>query len=323
LIVTTLKARLTIRTQILIISLLIPCLSSAASYCVSSQARLYEVLNTAALSAADDDIRVAAGVFNMPAQINLEIQGALTISGGWSSLFFDMCGKQALGAKTTLLGNIDYGVYLRPRSALNLDRIDFVRWSNIAIRDSFPEPVPAILPEIRISRCGFSAMRSWGLNLAITRHHTRIENSVFTGNGANALRFFSVPETAIQHLVQFNTIADNAGGIFVNTNANAQLRVLNTVSTNNAYGDLEVYGTVPQVKNSFWNVGMLTLSPDCTGNLSGTAGLNSQLRPLAGSQLIDAGAFAQQVRPKFDYAGSPRLLALRPDIGAYEGAAAQ
>lgn len=313
------------RTQILILSLIIPGLSSAASYFVSTQVSLSNALYAAAVSAADDDIRLAPGVFRMPTPVSLEIQGALTLSGGWSGTFFGMCRQHEFGAKTTLLGRPENSFYLRPCAALNLERVDFVSWGSVAIVDTFSDPAPSVLPEIRISRCGFHASTR-GLFLIIRGPQTRIENSLFTGNTMEGLKVFAYPETpGVKFLPQFNTFAENNFSLFVNGGnppSRLQTRALNTVFVKQVTQDLQIYRPFTEVKHFFWNTaGILTLTSNSTGNLSGNAGLNSQLPPINGSQLIDAGASDSLVRPKFDYAGGSRLQGLRPDIGAYEAAA--
>ncbi len=316
------------RYLMFIVFVLSPCMSTAATYCVKTGAQLISALNAAAASAADDEIRVASGAFeNLPA-VSLEIQGGLTLSGGWSTLTFGLsCTKQVLGAKTWMFGSAENAFYLRPRAALHLERLDFVGWSSVAISDSFPEPAPRVLPEIRISRSSFNAMSARGLFLIVKRHHTLIENSLFAGNALEGLKVFGYPDLAsgAKLVLQFNTFSDNQVGMFVNGGNPPSLldvRILNSVFSDQDLYDIEIYGPVAEVKNSLWNTaGLLTLSPDSTANLTGSAGLNSQLRPLPGSQLIDAGSFDPAIRPKFDYVGSSRLQGLFPDIGAFEGAA--
>ena len=316
------------RFLLLVALVLSPCLSTAATYCVKTNPQLISALNAAAASAADDEIRIASGVFDDVPVVNLEVQGGLTISGGWSTLAFGIsCTKQALGAKTWLFGSAEHGFYLRPRADLHIERLDFVGWHGVAITDSFPEPAPRVLPEIRIARSSFSAMSARGLFLIIKRHHARIENSLFAGNAYEGLKVFAFPELAsgANLVLQFNTFSENNVGVFVNGGNPPSLlnmRILNSVFSNQNLFDIDIYGPVVEVKNSLWNTtGLLNLSPSSTANRTGNAGLDRQLRPLQSSQLIDAGNFDPAIRPKFDYVGNNRLQNLLPDIGAYEGAA--
>ncbi len=287
----------------------------AATHCVDNAAALGIALDSVGASAEADSIRIVRGSINMWTAEEAQIRGALTISGGW----FPGCALRDATSASTISGLAAHAFVLRPMDAdLTLERLNFANWREVLVWDYATST--AIIGGISVSRCAFrNADR--GLYLHVASHQLKVENSLFVDNAREGLRIWRTGSLAgMEMLSQFNSHVGNGTGIFIsNYVADSRVRILNTVSTLNRSFDLDFGGEPVQIRQSLWNSwGNGTLTADSSGNRSGNAGLDANLSPASGSQLIDNAVFDFFNRPTRDHTGAPRSSGARPDIGAYE-----
>jgi hypothetical protein len=309
-----------------LVTLLLPWRCDAATYCVNSETALRSALDAAAASTINDEVRLVSGTYAMGHPVAHTVSGSLTISGGWNV----GCALRTVAQHTTLLGKPQDDFILRTHArSLKLERVRWIGWNDVVVTDDIPGvPAPTARSGIfEVSRCAFSGMSENGLELFVGHHDATVENAVFNANAEEGLKIWRYG--AVQDLVlvsNFNTLADNRAGVWMfdgsPVNVRTDVRILNTVSTRtlNANISLAYFNNV-LIRNTLANPPALiyaTLSPNSGNNLSGDPALDATLRPLAGSPLIDAGAFDPDFAPARDHVGNARWLGAAADIGAFE-----
>lgn len=299
----------------------------AASYCVDSNLNLATALAAAAASSEDDSIRIRTGSYSGLGAIDLEVRGALSISGGWGV----SCLLRSETAVTTITGLSTQNFKLTQDSNdLTLLGLTFSSWSQVILSD-LPQQFGPPTDEIRVSRSRFTNATARGLSINAGSHNIVVENSRFDGHADTGLQIFRTDASfgSADVLLQHNTISSPVSaattGLRVQASANApaaNIRVYNTVSDGHNF-DLRIADQSVLVRYSFWTTQLFTapfgLAAGSSNNQSGNPMLDATFRPIEpGSPLINTGIVLAGSTPSTDYDGGPRVFGIRPDIGAYE-----
>lgn len=298
----------------------------AATYCVDANLNLATSLAAAAASSEDDIIRIRTGSYSGIGAIDLNVRGALSISGGWGL----SCLVRSESATTTISGASaqNFKLTLDGYDLLLLG-LTFSGWNQVILSDVAQQFGPT--DEIRVSRSRFTNATTHGLLIDAGSHNIVVENSRFDAYGGTGLYIFRTLDSldGASVLLQHNTISSpanlTASGLrvsAVNSAPVANIRIYNTVIDGNA-SDLRLFGQSALVRNSHWTTQLFTapagLSFGSGLNLSGNPGLDANFRPIEpSSQLINTGVVLAGSSPSTDYDGGPRVFGIRPDLGAYE-----
>ncbi len=296
----------------------------AVLYCITNAADFYTDLQTAATSSADDELRLASGLFGGLGSETASVNGDLRISGGWGT----GCLARTISSLTTLTANssADFTINMGG-GTLEIDRLRFVSWNRVRILDSFT-PALAEISSVTLHRSNFSALTR-GLVAQLSSHDLYVSSSIFSGNDGDGLAIISPSGdvSGIKAVLQYNTFSANATGLRITTGIGpwASILVESSVMNNNSNRDIALTGQEMTLRHCLWNTeivsGGASLSVASVGNRSGDPGLDGALHPIEPiSQLIN-NAFSGFTLPvSADYDGGPRVVGSRGDIGAYESA---
>lgn len=300
----------------------------AADYCVATSQELSAALTDAAASSTDDTIKVRIGTYSGLGPIDLDVDGALTISGGWSS----NCVTRSETADSTLVGTASQNFKLtQDNNDLELLGLTFESWSQVVLSDA-PQSFGPPTDEISVRRNRFTGGLI-GLFINAGSHNLLVENNILDQHSNTGLYLYRGPNSfgSANVLVHYNTIVNpavaTATGLRVsadNAADDADIDLYNNVMDGHQF-DLRISDQPVLVRHSFWNTQLFTapggLAGGSGGNLSGNPLLNSNLRPSEpSSPLINAGITLIGSTPSTDYDGGVRVFGIRPDIGAYESA---
>lgn len=295
----------------------------AATYCVDSNLSLATSLAAAAASNADDQIRLKTGTYGGTGAIDLQVRGALTISGGWT-------GNCLLRVQTSTISGVSTDDFKLTQDAndLELDELVFDGWREVKLSGLDQQFGPPN-DQIRVRRSRFTNTLI-GLYITAGSHNILVENSRFDGYSDSGLRIYRTAQSfsSADVLLQDNTISNpsnaNANGLRVYGVVDApvaNIRIYNTVIDGNLH-DLYITSQPVSVRYSFWTTELFSgpggLAPGSGSNLSGNPQLDANFRPIEPtSPLINTGRVITG-SPTTDYDGGPRVFGIRPDIGAYE-----
>jgi trimeric autotransporter adhesin len=298
----------------------------AASYCVDSSLDLATALAASAASSEDDVIRIRTGSYSNLGAIDRAVEGALSISGGWSL----NCLLRSEIATTTLSGSSSNDFKLTmDNSDFLLQGLTFSGWSQVILSD-LPMQFGPPTAEIRVSRSRFTNGLI-GLFINAGAHNIVVENSRFDANSNAGLHIYRTAASfgSADVLLQFNTITSpssaNASGLRVSSNSTApaaNISIYNTVMHGNQF-DLRISDQPVRVRQSFWNTELFTapggLTAGSGNNFSGDPGIDAGFRPIEPTSiLINNGVALVGSTPSSDFDGGPRVVGILPDIGAYE-----
>lgn len=299
----------------------------AATYCVDASLNLATALAAAAASSEDDAIRLRPGSYAGIGPIDLEVRGALLISGGWGT----GCLLRSDTAVSTITGVSTQNFKLTQDSNdLTLLGLTFNGWSQVILSD-LPQQFGPPTDEIRVSRSRFTNATVMGLFINAGSHNIVVENSRFDGHMNTGLQIFRTDASfgSADVLLQHNTISSPASaattGLRVQSSANApdaNIRIYNTVSDGHNF-DLRISDQPVLVRFSHWTTQLFTapagLAAGSGNNFSGNPQLDANFRPIEpSSPLINSGVVLSGSTPSTDYDGGPRVFGIRPDLGAYE-----
>ncbi len=297
-----------------------------ATYCVDTNLNLATSLAASAASSEDDTIRIRTGSYSGLGAIDLEVRGALSISGGWGV----NCLLRSDAATSTITGtSVQNFMLTQDNNDLSLSGLTFNGWSQVILRDvqqTFGPPND----EIRVNRSRFTNSLI-GLFINAGSHNIVVENSRFDGHSNSGLNIFRGTGSfaSADILLQHNTLSmpsvATARGVSVSAAAGVQaanIRIFNTVMDGHQF-DLRISDQTVVVRNSFWTTQLFNatggLAAGSFANQSGNPQLDATFRPIEpGSPLINTGTVLAGETPSTDFDGGPRVFGIRPDIGAYE-----
>ena len=298
----------------------------AVIYCVDSNLSLATSLAAASASNADDQIRLRTGSFGGTGAIDLQVHGALTISGGWGP----NCVFRSDAATSTITGVNPQNFWLtQDANDLELLGLVFDGWNQV-ILSGLDQQFGPPNDDIKVRRSRFTNA-SIGLYINAGSHNILVENSRFDGYSTTGLHIyrtaasFSSAEVVLQDNTISNPASASASGLRVSSVAGApaaDIRIYNTVMDGNQF-DLRISNQTVVVRYAFWTTQLFTapggLGAGSGSNLSGNPQLDMNYRPIEPtSPLINAGRVITGSTPSTDYDGGPRVYGIRPDIGAYE-----
>ena len=303
-----------------------PASVNAAVYCVGSNLQLATSLAAAAASTEDDSIRIRTGTYSGTGAIDLEVDGALSISGGWGA----SCITRNTAATTTISGvGTDNFKLTQDNNDLTLIGLTFNGWSQVILSgvDLVFGPPSS---EIRVSQSRFTNALI-GLFINAGSHNIVVENSRFDGHTNSGLQIFRTAASfgSADVLLQHNTISNpavlSASGLRVQSSNGApaaDIRIYNTVMDGHNF-DLRISDQPVLVRYSHWTTQLFTapggLAAGSGSNQAGIPGLGADYRPIEPtSPLINTGVVLAGSTPSTDFAGGQRVVGIRPDIGAYE-----
>lgn len=300
--------------------------ASAALYCVDSNLSLATSLAAAAASSEDDDLRVRIGSYSGIGAIDLQVRGALKLSGGWSATCIT---RSETGVSTINGVGTDNFQLTQDGNDLEILGLTFSGWSQVILSD-IQQPFGPPVDEIRVNRSRFTGGLI-GLFINAGSHNIVVENSRFDGHSMTGLHIFRTSTSfgSADVLLHYNTIsspsAASASGLRIsaaNDAPDANIDIYNSVMDGHNF-DLRISDQPVPVRNSFWTTQLFTapggLGSGSGNNLSGNPMLDASFRPIEpNSPLINAGITLIGATPSSDYDGGPRVFGIRPDIGAYE-----
>lgn len=300
---------------------------NAAAYCADTALELATSLAAAAASSEDDDIRIRTGSFSGIGPIELEVQGNLVVSGGWSA----SCIARSDTAVTTIAGQSTQNFELIADGGnIDLLGLTFSGWSQVILSDVQQQFGPPT-DEIRVRRSRFTGGAVIGLFINAGSHNILVENCRFDGHSSAGLYLYRTAGSfgSADVLLHYNTISNpavsTASGLRIsadNAAPDADIDIYNSVMDGHSF-DLRISDQPVLVRNSFWTTQLFTapggLAGGSGGNLSGNPLLDANFRPIEpSSPLINAGINLVGSTPSTDYDGGPRVFGIRPDIGAFE-----
>ena len=298
----------------------------AIVYCVDSNLSLATSLAAATASNADDQIRLKTGTYGGTGPIDLQVHGALTISGGWGL----SCIIRSNVATSTITG-VSPQVFKLTQDANDLELLGLVfdGWNKV-ILSGLDQQFGPPNNDIRVRRSRFTNS-FYGLYIDAGSHNIVVENSRFDNYTGTGLYIYRKAESFGQAeiVLQDNTISNPAqtgtyglrlSGDFIAPTAN--IRIYNSVMDGN-FHDLDIKNQIPLARYNFWTTEQFSgpggLAAGSGSNLSGNPQLDANYRPIEPtSPLINTGRVITGSTPNTDYDGGPRVFGIRPDIGAYE-----
>jgi hypothetical protein len=146
-----------------------------------------------------------------------------------------------------------------------------------------------------------------------------LSNSVVTGGGANigAGIFNDEGTLVLNNSTISGNIANRSGGGV--TNRYGVLTLKNSIIANNSGGNCTNFSGTVTATNSLVQDGECDVTNGTNGNLTGNPGLGTDLRPLAGSIVVNTGSNDLiPIGVTTDLAGNPRIVNIIVDMGAYE-----
>lgn len=334
-----------IRASIVLVVLLAASGAHAKIYCVQDASQLQAALTDAGTIGAsnnqDNTIHVAGGTYTTsgaPFFFGSLSGFALTIEGGYNS----SCSSKDSTPGVSVLD----GANLTQVLSLQSDGDMTIR--NLTIKRAFYNVAPgggaaialigsgatsvAIFDSnvVRDNFDGFSVGSSAGLSI-FGNGNVYIENNLFTGNSGPTVSAFSANMTVGTVYITNNTITDNtntsSNNAIVSIGSSAATgHVSNTISYGNHGTSTDDFALVGIGKVDFFNNDYMSINgtpaPGGSGNLIGVnpqfvAADDFHLRST--SPLLGAGTPTPAGGlPATDIEGSPRSVAGRVDIGAFE-----
>lgn len=317
--------------------------AEAATFCVTDGATLKAALAVADSNGQADVIRLAAGIYGLPAGDRFEFRpGAaenfsIELSGGWTTAGISACGQRlnaTNGFQTLLLNdgtNRVMNIEPPANSSMNVtvSRISFLGGNS----GTGPGGGLRIWPfvgatgTILVEQCGFvSNDGGEGAGLAIlTQATARVRNSVFVSNETSSrsvayLEAFNsggiyVTNTTMLNNTTTNTVGSIGSGLEVRLSNSAQALVANNNLWGNQGLDMRFTGAGGPTYFRHNNVENATGIPSGQpGNIAVQPVYESgslNYTPVAGSPLIDAGIRPPQIVPipvPFDLAWAAGVL---------------
>jgi len=187
----------------LLLLTLLPCLSTAATWCVRNGTELQQALTDAAASNSDDEIRVREGiytVFNQPFTYNSQNAGWLFVTGGWYTIDNNDCAQQRLEASRTILEGAGQHQVLRLYRQNGSTLTSRIGVQNLTLTNGWGDPAlnqqggalvmasyadaytELWLDNLVVSNS--SAQFGGGAELYVTNGMVRVANSLFANNNA-------------------------------------------------------------------------------------------------------------------------------------------
>ncbi len=296
--------------------------AQAETWCADTTSELVFALATAANSAEDDDVRVRSGTFSITSNIDLVVNGALTVRGGWSLNCLLQSNDPGASVITTATPG-QYNIRLRPRDGgLTIERLTFDRLDGVVLQDSGDSA--SVVADINLQRNRF-IINDFGPIVRVRDKRVRIENNIITGSLQRSLQFDRSTATApITADIHNNTLVGGTEGIRVSGTVGA-VRVRNNVLDGNyAGGGLVIVDGVVAVNHNsldggFSYIGGGSASPSFDNDLVIDPMFDAAFVPQAGSPLINSGTNSiVGGLPSVDFAGGQRRIGSRVDRGARE-----
>lgn len=296
--------------------------AQAATWCADTTQELVLALASAAQSAEDDEVRVRSGTFSITSNIDLAINGALSVRGGWTLNCLLQSNDPGSSRITTATPG-QYGILLRPRDGdLTVERLTFDRLDGVVLQDVGNSS--SVVGEIRLQRNRF-IINDFGPIVRARDKNVRVENNIVTGSLQRSFQFDrSVATAPVVADIHNNTFVGGSEGARI-TGTAGTVRLRNNVMDGNyaAGGIVIVNGVVIVNHNSldggFTYIGGGSASPSFDNDLVIDPMFDAAFVPMAGSPLINSGTnLIAGGAPSTDYAGGSRRIGSRIDRGARE-----
>jgi len=294
----------------------------AASWCADTTQELVLALASAAQSAEDDEIRMRSGTFSLTSNIDLLINGALSLRGGWSVNCLLQSNEPGSSRITTATPG-QYGMLLRPRDGdLSIERLTFDRLDGVVLQDAGNGS--SVVGEIRLQRNRF-IINDFGPIVRVRDKNVRVENNIVSGSLQRSFQFDRSTATApFVADIHNNTFVGGTEGARI-TGTPGSVRLRNNVmdGTYTAGGIVIANGVVTVNHNAldggFTYIGGGSASPAFDNDLVIDPMFDAAFVPQTGSPLINSGTNSiPGGLPSVDFAGSPRRIGSRVDRGARE-----
>ena len=320
--------------------LLAACLATSVAHagtsCVDTASAIATALDSAEANGEDDDIRIVAGHYALPATLvhSTHEAFALRLSGGWAA----GCSARA-GAATTLDGGGTHRVLqVSSDSTGDLEITDLVfsgGWNDAATAGG-ALAVETASRDVLIERNLFAGNedthQGGAARIAVSTADgvVRVRNNIVAGNGAPEGAGLVVHAGIGDAWIVNNTIIANStsvpgalcAGLCVF--GGSAFTLSNNILWNNPAGDLHIgtTGTTTLLHNDIGSISGGAPGPGSVGNLDVEPGFGPglfNLRLAPDSPLVDAGLDAAPGGiGALDYGRMPRLQDAHVDIGAYE-----
>jgi hypothetical protein len=294
----------------------------AATFCADTTQELVLSLASAAQSAEDDEVRVRSGTFSLTGNIDLTINGALNVRGGWSLNCLLQSNDPGSSRITTATPG-QYGIVLRPRDGdLTVERLTFDRLDGVVLQDIGNSA--SVVGDIRLARNRF-IINDFGPILRARDKNLRVENNIVSGSLQRTFQVDrSVATAPFVADIHNNTFVGGTEGARI-TGTLGTVRLRNNVMDGSyaAGGIVIVDGVVTVNHNSldggFSYIGGGSASPSFDNDLVIDPMFDATFVPQAGSPLINSGTNSiAGGAPSTDYAGATRRIGSRIDRGARE-----
>lgn len=320
----------------IVLATLLPHAARAALVCVDTPAALATALESAEANGEDDDIRIVAGSYALPATLvhSTHEAFALVLSGGWNA------GCTARGAAfTTLDGGGSHRVlHVSSDATGDLAITDILfsgGWNDAAIAGgalAIETSSRDVLIERNVFAGNEDTHQGGAARIAVSTSNSlvTVRNNVVLGNSAPEAAGLVINASIGDAYVVNNTIVANTtsiagalcGGLCISGGSDFTLS--NNILWSNPAGDLHIgnTGAATLLHNDIGSIGGGSPGPGSTGNLDVDPGFAPgllNLRLAADSPLVDAGLDSAPggVGP-FDLGGAVRVQGAHVDIGAYE-----
>ena len=320
------------------LAVLLPGPALAALACVDTPAALAAALDGAEANGEDDDVRIVAGVYDLPATLvhSTHETFALTISGGWNA------GCTARGTGFTSLdgGGTHRVLHVLSDATADLAITDILfsgGWNDAAAAGG-ALAIETASRDVRVERNVFvgnqDTHQGGAARIAVSTSDSLVivRNNVVLGNSAPEAAGLVVNASLGEAYVVNNTIVANTtsiagalcGGLCISGGSDFTLG--NNILWDNPAGDLFIgnTGTATLLHNDVGTISGGAPGPGSAGNLDVDPGFAPgllNLRLAADSPLVDAGLDnAPGGIGPFDIAGATRLQGAHVDMGAYETA---
>lgn len=294
----------------------------AATWCADTTQELVLALASAAQSADDDEVRVRSGTFSITSNIDLPINGALSVRGGWSINCLLQSNDPGSSRITTATPG-EFNILLRQRDGdLSIERLTFDRLDGVALQDVGNGS--SVVDEIRLQRNRF-INNDFGPIVRAGDKNVRVENNIVIGSLQRSFQFDRSTATApIVADIHNNTFVGGTEGVRI-TGTPGTVRLRNNVmdGTYASGGIVIASGVVTVNHNSldggFTYIGGGSASPAFDNDLVIDPMFDAAFVPQDGSPLINSGTNSiPGGLPSVDFAGSPRRIGSRVDRGARE-----
>lgn len=310
----------------------------AAVHCVDTPATLAVALDAAEANGEDDDVRIVAGSYELPAALvhSTHEAFALMLSGGWNA------GCRGRGAGFTTLdgGGTHRVLHVSSDATGDLAITDILfsgGWNDAAIAGGALAIETAsrdVLIERNVFVGNVDTHQGGAARIAVSTSNSlvTVRNNVVLGNSAPEAAGLVINASLGEAYVVNNTVVANTtsiagalcGGLCISGGSDYTLG--NNILWNNPAGDLYIgnTGTATLLHNDVGTISGGSPGPGSAGNLDvdpdfAPGLLNLRLAP--DSPLVDAGLDSAPggIGP-FDLTGAARLQGAHVDIGAYETA---